>query len=159
MKRFPLLLLDAGCLAAILAATPKKTVVIETTHLVKNVYGYSDITPVRITLEDGIISEIVPLENQESPDYFEEVLSSNLFKTLVGKTPREALKVKLDAVSGATFSSESIIRNIRAGLKAALDSTGIKIAADSTGHTPTTDSTVLKPAADSKGLKPEPAIR
>ena len=120
--RIILPLLAAGILAALLAAYPVRQYTIETTRLVKNVWGYNGLTPVRITLVDGKITEIVPLKNDEDPAYFKMVLESGIFTKLNGKTPEEALKVRLDAVSGATYSSEGIIRNIRAGLKAAADS-------------------------------------
>ena len=123
--RIILPLLAAGILAALLAANPVRQYTIETTRLVKNVWGYNGLTPVRITLVDGKITEIVPLKNDEDPAYFKMVLESGIFTKLNGKTPEEALKVRLDAVSGATYSSEGIIRNIRAGLKAAADSLAV----------------------------------
>ncbi len=122
MRKIFEILLAAGFLAAILAADPVRKISIDTTRLVKNVWGYNGRTPVRITLVDGKITEIVPLDNNEDPAYFNLVTESGIFAKLNGKTPEEALKVRLDAVSGATYSSEGIIRNIRAGLKAAADS-------------------------------------
>ena len=41
---------------------------------------------------------------------------AGLLKALEGKTVEEASKVKLDAVTGATYSSKSIIENIHRGL-------------------------------------------
>jgi uncharacterized protein with FMN-binding domain len=37
----------------------------------------------------------------------------------VGKKVDEAAKMQLDAVSGATYSSEAVIENLRAGLQEA----------------------------------------
>ncbi len=116
----------AGILAVLLAANPVKKITIDTTNLVKNVWGYNGLTPVSITLTNGKITEIVPLKNDEDPLYFKMVTESGLFTKLNGKTPEEALKVNLDAVSGATYSSEGIIKNIRAGLKAAADSVKVR---------------------------------
>jgi uncharacterized protein with FMN-binding domain len=45
------------------------------------------------------------------------VLESGLLKGLVGKTPAEAREMKLDAVSGATYTSTALIENVRRGLK------------------------------------------
>ena len=126
MRKIFEILLSAGFLAAILAADPVRKISIDTTCLVKNVWGYNGRTPVRITLVDGKITEIVPLKNDEDPLYFKMVTESGLFTKLNGKTPEEALKVNLDAVSGATYSSEGIIKNIRAGLKAAVDSVKVR---------------------------------
>ena len=44
------------------------------------------------------------------------MIDSGLLESLNGKTPAEARKTKLDAVSGATYSSEAIIKNIRLAL-------------------------------------------
>ena len=44
------------------------------------------------------------------------VKESGLLEKLVGKTVEEAKTVELDAVSGATYSSEAVIKNIRLGL-------------------------------------------
>ena len=44
---------------------------------------------------------------------------STIFTALIGKTVKEASEVKLDAVSGATYSSKAVIENIRLGLKEA----------------------------------------
>ncbi len=118
--------MTAGILAVLLAANPVKIITIDTTNLVKNVWGYNGLTPVSITLTNGKITEIVPLKNDEDPLYFKMVTESGLFTKLNGKTPEEALKVNLDAVSGATYSSEGIIKNIRAGLKAAADSVKVR---------------------------------
>ena len=126
MRKIFEILLAAGFLAAILAADPVRKISIDTTCLVKNVWGYNGRTPVRITLVDGKITEIVPLKNDEDPLYFKMVTESGLFTKQNGKTPEEALKVNLDAVSGATYSSEGIIKNIRAGLKAAVDSVKVR---------------------------------
>ena len=126
MRKIFEILQAAGFLAAILAADPVRKISIDTTCLVKNVWGYNGRTPVRITLVDGKITEIVPLKNDEDPLYFKMVTESGLFTKQNGKTPEEALKVNLDAVSGATYSSEGIIKNIRAGLKAAVDSVKVR---------------------------------
>ena len=60
MRKIFEILLAAGFLAAILAADPVRKISIDTTCLVKNVWGYNGRTPVRITLVDGKITEIVP---------------------------------------------------------------------------------------------------
>ena len=44
------------------------------------------------------------------------VVDAGLLKALDGKTVEEASKVKLDAVTGATYSSKAIIENIQRGL-------------------------------------------
>ena len=45
------------------------------------------------------------------------VIKSGLLSSWNGLTPKEGRELKVDAVSGATFSSDAIIRNVRAGLR------------------------------------------
>ncbi len=92
-------------------------VVINTTALGKNIIGYSGATPVEIYVTNGRVSQIKPLPNMESPGYFWTVVKSGLFSMWNGLTPEEAKALKVDAVSGSTFSSDAVIRNVRAGLK------------------------------------------
>ena len=95
------------------------TLVVNTTDLCKDVIGYDGPTPLKITVVKGVVTLVEALPNTESPSYFERVLQSGLLKAVVGKTPAEAAKMHLDAVSGATYSSEAVIENLRAGLQEA----------------------------------------
>ena len=95
------------------------TLVVNTTDLCKDVIGYDGPTPLKITVVKGVVTSVEALPNTESPSYFERVLQSGLLKAVVGKTPADAVKMPLDAVSGATYSSEAVIENLRAGLQEA----------------------------------------
>ena len=95
------------------------TLVVNTTDLCKDVIGYDGPTPLKITVVKGVVAKVEALPNTESPSYFERVLQSGLLKAVVGKTPAEAAKMPLDAVTGATYSSEAVIENLRAGLQEA----------------------------------------
>ena len=64
----------------------------------------------------GKVTGIRLLPNQETPSFLQTVIDSGLLKALNGKTVEEASKVKLDAVTGATYSSKAIIENINRGL-------------------------------------------
>lgn len=94
------------------------TLKVNTTELGAEVIGFNGITPVEISVHKGVITRIEALPNQETPRYFQAVLESGLLEKLVGKTVKEAKATELDAVSGATFSSEALIQNIRLGLEA-----------------------------------------
>lgn len=94
------------------------TLKVNTTELGAEVIGFNGITPVEISVHKGVIAKIEALPNQETPRYFQAVLESGLLEKLVGKTVKEAKATELDAVSGATFSSEALIQNIRLGLEA-----------------------------------------
>ena len=92
------------------------TLVINTTELCKDVIGYDGPTPLVIKVVGGVVAKVEALPNTESPSYFERVIQGGLLKAVVGKKVTEAAQMKLDAVSGATYSSEAVIENLRAGL-------------------------------------------
>ena len=92
------------------------TLKVNTTSLATDVEGFNGTTPVEISIVKGKITRIRLLPNQETPSFLQTVIDSGLLKALDGKTVEEASKVKLDAVSGATYSSTAIIENIRRGL-------------------------------------------
>ena len=87
---------------------------LNTTELGKDIIGYGGIVPLVITLENGKVKSVKALENSETPDFFKE--ASALLTKWNGRTVEEAQKLKVDAVSGATFSSKAIIGNVQRGL-------------------------------------------
>ena len=91
------------------------SVQLNTTELGKDIVGYGGIVPLEITLQDGRVKRIRALANSESPDFFKE--ASALLSKWNGKTIEDAQKMKVDAVSGATFSSKAIIGNVQRGLQ------------------------------------------
>lgn len=95
------------------------TLVVNTTELCKDVIGYDGPTPLKITIVKGVVAKVEALPNTETPRFFDHVLESGLLKAVVGKKVSEAATMPLDAVSGATYSSEAVIENLRAGLKEA----------------------------------------
>ena len=95
---------------------PADTLVINTTELCKDVIGYDGPTPLVIKVVNGVVAQVEALPNTESPSYFERVIKGGLLKAVVGKKVTEAAQMQLDAVSGATYSSEAVIENLRAGL-------------------------------------------
>ncbi|MBR2225555.1 MAG: FMN-binding protein [Bacteroidales bacterium] len=99
------------------AAQGADTLKVNTKELAADVMGFNGPTPVEISIYKGIITDIKVLPNQEGPRYLQRVLESGLLKGLVGKTPAEARAAKLDAVTGATYTSSALIENIRRGLK------------------------------------------
>lgn len=88
---------------------------LNTTELGKDIIGYGGIVPLEITLENGKVKSVKALENSETPDFFKE--ASALLTKWNGRTVEEAQKLKVDAVSGATFSSKAIIGNVQRGLQ------------------------------------------
>lgn len=90
------------------------SMVINTTSLGSNISGYAGKVPLEITVKDGKVMAVKALDNAETPDFFE--LASDLLTRWNGKTIEEAMQTKVDAVSGATFSSKAIIGNMQRGL-------------------------------------------
>ena len=120
MKRFFFFILCVFlCLQCTAASKKPKSFVVNTEKLGKEVMGYAGTTPVQITVTDGKIEKVEALPNSETPGFFQRVLDSPIFTALNGKTIKEASEVKLDAVSGATYSSKAVIENIRLGLQEA----------------------------------------
>ena len=93
-----------------------KSTVINTSTLAKSVEGYNGATPLKIYIEKNKIVKIEALDNQETPKYFNRV-KKNLLGKWNGMTVSKALKAKVDGVSGATYSSDAVIKNVRKGLQ------------------------------------------
>lgn len=91
----------------------QKTFVVNTIESGKAVKGFAGPVPIEMTVSNGKIAAIRPLQNHESPGYFRLVTESGLLQKFVGLTPKQASELKVDAVSGATYSSKAIIENVR----------------------------------------------
>lgn len=89
--------------------------VVNTTTIGKGVKGYIGPTPLKIYIQKNKVQKIEALKNQETPKYFAKV-KRQLLDKWNGKTVNEAMKMKVDGVTGATYSSEAVIKNVRLGL-------------------------------------------
>lgn len=94
--------------------------VIYTGEIAKKVIGYNGTTPVSISINNGRITSITALDNKETPAYFNKA-KEKVFKQYIGKTVKEAQNLKADVATGATYSSEALIKNIKMGLEQAKD--------------------------------------
>ena len=92
--------------------------VIYTGEIAKKVVGYNGPTPVSISITNGKITNITALDNKETPAYFKKA-KEKVFKQFIGKTVDEALNLNADFATGATYSSEALIKNIKMGLQQA----------------------------------------
>lgn len=98
-----------------LEVQPDGTFVVNTRVLAKDVQGYGGLVPLKIHIDkDGRLTAIEAEPNAESPSFFDR--AKELFSRWQGKTIDEAMAEDVDAVSGATFSSKAIIRNVQRGL-------------------------------------------
>ena len=92
------------------------TQVIYTGDIASKVIGYNGTTPLNITVKNGVIENIEVLENQESPSYLKRA-TSKVLPQYIGKTVAEAKKLKADVATGATYTSDALIKNIQMGLE------------------------------------------
>ena len=89
--------------------------VINTTTLGKDVQGFLGATPVKIYIQKNKVVKIEAMKNQETPKYFLKV-KKNLLDKWNGVKVKDAKKMKVDAVTGATYSSKAVIENVQLGL-------------------------------------------
>ena len=92
------------------------TQVIFTGDIANKVIGYNGTTPLNITVKNGVIENIEVLPNQESPNYLKRA-KDKVLPQYIGKTVAEAKKLKADVATGATYTSEALIKNIQMGLE------------------------------------------
>ncbi|WP_068475074.1 FMN-binding protein [Saccharicrinis aurantiacus] len=89
------------------------SVIYETSQL-----GYNDVLPILIGLDlDHKVKAIAVLDNSETGEFMSHVYDSNLLSKWDGKQVDTTLiQRKVDAISGATYSSEAIIKGVNATL-------------------------------------------
>ena len=81
--------------------------------------GFNGPTPLLIALDaEGRINNVVLLENQETPNFAKRVVDGGLYQAWNGLTVDEALDKQVDAVSGATYTSNGVKKSLVARLKA-----------------------------------------
>ena len=81
--------------------------------------GFNGPTPLQIALDEkGKILEVRILDNDETPNFLKRVVNAGFLDSWNGLTVEEALNKEVDAVSGATYSSNGIQRSLKARLQA-----------------------------------------
>ncbi len=112
------------CAAAVLLAatlkdkvmTKKKGVyIVDTTTLGKDVQGFNGPTPLKVYIKDDKIQKVEALPNDETPSYF-EMVTTHLLNKWNGMSVDKVATTKVDVVSGATYSSNSVKENVRRGV-------------------------------------------
>ena len=90
--------------------------VVNTTTLGKDVQGYVSTTPVKVYIKKNKVEKVEFLKNQETPKYMARVKKAMLNKW-DGLRVKDAAEQKVDGVTGATFSSDAIIKNVQLALE------------------------------------------
>ena len=83
-----------------------------------HITGFAGPTPLLVALDpDGRVRGVLLRENSEDEGYLQDVIDSGLLGQWDGLTPEQAVLRQVDAVSGATMSSSSIIETLRGTLR------------------------------------------
>ncbi len=81
------------------------------------VKGFNGPTPLLIALDaEGRIKNVVLLENQETPNFAQRVVDGGLYNAWNGLSVDEALGKDVDAISGATYTSNGVKNSLKARL-------------------------------------------
>jgi NosR/NirI family transcriptional regulator, nitrous oxide reductase regulator len=76
--------------------------------------GYAGIVPLLIGVDEKLnISKIVVLPNNETGDYVEAIYNNTFIGRWQGTNLEDALQLQVDAVSGATHTSNAVIAGVR----------------------------------------------
>ncbi len=89
--------------------------VVNTTTLGKDIIGYVSPTPVKVYIKKNKVVKVEFLKNQETPKYMAKV-KKNLLNKWDGQKVNDAQKLQVDAVTGATFTSDAIKENVKLAL-------------------------------------------
>lgn len=82
---------------------------VNTTELGNDIKGYAGLVPVAVTIKDSLILSVEILDNIETPEYLIDV-EERLLPQYTHR-PIETIS-EVDAVSGATYSSRAVIKNV-----------------------------------------------
>lgn len=117
-KRYLLFMFSFFLMSFIADGTMTKengAIVINTTELGKNVEGYQGPTPLKVYIKNNKVEKIEFLQSPESPKYYDRV-KKFLQSKWDGLKVKEAREKQVDVVTGATYSSEAVIENVRLAL-------------------------------------------
>ncbi len=89
--------------------------IINTTELGKDIEGYNGPTPMKVYIKKNKVEKIEFLKSTESPKYYAQVKKA-LIDKWNGLKVKEARSKQVDAVPGATDSSEAVSQNIQLAL-------------------------------------------
>ena len=83
------------------------------------VKGFNGPTPLIIALDaEGRIKTVALLDNDETPRFVQRVVEGGLYKAWNGLTVDEALGKDVEAISGATYTSNGVRNSLKARLEA-----------------------------------------
>ena len=122
IRKLPATILILSAAATVLAADKvirkqnNGTFVVNTSTIAKDVRGYNGPTPLEIHIKDDRIVKIIILSNNETRNYFERV-KKNLMSKWIGMKVNKVLSTDIDAVTGATYTSDAVTENMKRALE------------------------------------------
>ena len=90
--------------------------VINTTSLGSDIEGYNGSTPLKIYIKKNKVERIEFLKSMETPKYYAKVKKA-LMDKWNGLKVKDAKTQQVDIVTGATYSSGAVIKNVQVGLE------------------------------------------
>ena len=88
-----------------------------TTPIADDLIGYAGNVPLFLAVSnEDVILGLTLLNNSESPGFLKRLEKKNLFSAWDGKTLEEAEQLNVEAVSGATMSSDAIRGSVKRAL-------------------------------------------
>lgn len=92
------------------------TYVVNTTTLAQDVEGYNGPTPVEIYIKKNKIVKVVLLKSQETPKYNARI-KKQMLPAYEGQKVSKNKYAEVDALTGATFTSDAVKENVKRGLE------------------------------------------
>ncbi len=83
------------------------------------VRGYGGAVPLTVYLKNDRVARVEVRANRETPDFLEYVIGKGLLERWNGLTLSEVASLEVDAVTGATYTSTAIIRNMQSAERVA----------------------------------------
>ena len=106
-----------GCTSSDEHMTKKDGVyIVNTTKLGADIQGYNGPTPLNVSIKDDKIQKVEALPNDETPGFFVRV-QNELMSKWNGMDVKKAATTEMDAVTGATYSSNAVKENVKIGVK------------------------------------------
>ena len=106
-----------GCTSSDENMTKKDGVyIVNTTKLGADVQGYNGPTPLKVYIKNDKIQKVEALPNEETPGFIQRV-QNELLNKWNGMDVNKAATAEIDAVTGATYSSNAVKENVKIGVK------------------------------------------
>ena len=87
--------------------------IIESKGIVPGILGYAGPIYLKLQVVNDTIKRVEVTENTETPSFFDEVVESGLLKSWDNMSLNQATTMQVDALSGATYTSNAILQTLQ----------------------------------------------